>query len=50
MTNLENLTLEEVKLENIQFISKLRKLKSLSITYGELEDIGSLAELEHIEF
>ncbi len=50
MTNLENLTLEEVKLENIQFISKLRQLKSLSITYGELEDIGSLAELEHIEF
>ncbi|WP_002204544.1 NEAT domain-containing protein [Bacillus cereus] len=49
MTNLENLTLEEVKLENIQFISKLRQLKSLSITYGELEDIGPLAELEHIE-
>ncbi|EJQ74628.1 hypothetical protein IG7_00396, partial [Bacillus cereus HuA2-4] len=49
MTNLENLTLEEVKLENIQFISKLRQLKSLSITYGELEDIGPLAELEHVE-
>ncbi|HEF1905981.1 TPA: NEAT domain-containing protein [Bacillus cereus] len=50
MTNLEYLTLEEVKLENIQFISKLRQLKSLSITYGELEDIGPLTELEHIEF
>ncbi|QWU43493.1 NEAT domain-containing protein [Bacillus sp. NP247] len=50
MTNLENLTLEEVKLENIQFISKLRQLKLLSITYGELEDIRPLAELEHIEF
>ncbi|MFV1009481.1 NEAT domain-containing protein [Bacillus cereus] len=50
MTNLEYLTLEEVKLENMQFISKLRKLKSLSITYGELEDIGPLAKLEHIEF
>ncbi|PHB54329.1 internalin [Bacillus wiedmannii] len=50
MTNLENLTLEEVKLENIQFISGLRQLKSLSITYGELEDIGPLAELEQIEF
>ncbi|MFB5252619.1 leucine-rich repeat domain-containing protein [Bacillus mycoides] len=49
MTNLENLTLEEVKLENIQFISKMRQLKSLSITYGELEDIGPLAELEHVE-
>ncbi|GAB6451474.1 NEAT domain-containing protein [Bacillus cereus] len=49
MTNLENLTLEEVKLENIQFISNLRELKSLSITYGELENIGPLAELEHIE-
>ncbi|KMQ05054.1 internalin [Bacillus cereus] len=50
MTNLEYLTLEEVKLENIQFISKLRQLKSLSITYGELEDVGPLTELEHIEF
>ncbi|PFO42655.1 leucine-rich repeat domain-containing protein, partial [Bacillus cereus] len=50
MTNLENLTLEEVKLKNIKFISGLRQLKSLSITYGELEDIGPLAELEHIEF
>ncbi|KMP13590.1 internalin [Bacillus cereus] len=49
MTNLENLTLEEVKLKNIKFISDLRQLKSLSITYGELEDIGPLAELEHIE-
>ncbi|PDY79081.1 leucine-rich repeat domain-containing protein, partial [Bacillus cereus] len=49
MTNLENLTLEEVKLENTQFISKLRQLKSLSITYGEIEDIGPLDELEHIE-
>ncbi|MEI4617514.1 leucine-rich repeat domain-containing protein [Bacillus cereus] len=49
MTNLESLTLEEVKLENIQFISSLRQLKSLSITYGELKDIGPLAELEHIE-
>ncbi|MGH0426157.1 leucine-rich repeat domain-containing protein [Bacillus pretiosus] len=49
MTNLETLTLEEVKLENIQFISNLRQLKSLSITYGELKDIGPLAELEHIE-
>ncbi|PRT03000.1 internalin [Bacillus wiedmannii] len=49
MTNLETLTLEEVKLENIQFISSLRQLKSLSITYGELKDIGPLAELEHIE-
>ncbi|MGN4821596.1 NEAT domain-containing protein [Bacillus cereus group sp. MYBK139-2] len=49
MTNLESLTLEEVKLENIQFISKLRQLKSVSITYSELEDIGPLAELEHIE-
>ncbi|MEJ9256836.1 leucine-rich repeat domain-containing protein [Bacillus wiedmannii] len=49
MTNLETLTLEEVKLENIQFISSLRQLKSLSITYGELNDIGPLAELEHIE-
>ncbi len=49
MTNLENLTLEEVKIENIQFISKLRQLKSLSITYGELEDVGPLAELEHVE-
>ena len=28
----------------------MRQLKSLSITYGELEDIGPLAELEHIEF
>ncbi|HDR4685319.1 TPA: leucine-rich repeat domain-containing protein [Bacillus cereus] len=50
MTNLENLKLEEVKLKNIKFISGLRQLKSLSITYGELEDIGPLAELEHIEF
>ncbi|PDZ38600.1 internalin [Bacillus cereus] len=50
MTNLENLTLEEVKLKNIKIISGLRQLKSLSITYGELEDIGPLAELEHIEF
>ncbi|RRA99679.1 MULTISPECIES: leucine-rich repeat domain-containing protein [Bacillus cereus group] len=50
MTNLENLTLEEVKLKNIKFISDLRQLKSVSITYGELEDIGPLAELEHIEF
>ncbi|EJS06042.1 NEAT domain-containing protein [Bacillus cereus] len=50
MTNLENLTLEEVKLKNIKFISDLRQLKSLSITYGELEDIGPLATLEHIEF
>ncbi|MFD6510773.1 NEAT domain-containing protein, partial [Bacillus sp. NPDC060175] len=50
MTNLESLRLEEVKLENIQFISKLRQLKLLSITYGELEDIRPLAELEHIEF
>ncbi|MEC3466478.1 NEAT domain-containing protein [Bacillus tropicus] len=50
MTNLENLTLEEVKLKNIKFISDLRQLKSVSITYGELEDIGHLAELEHIEF
>ncbi|MEB9957711.1 NEAT domain-containing protein [Bacillus cereus] len=50
MTNLENLTLEEVKLKNIKFISDLRQLKSLSITYGELEDIGPLAKLEHIEF
>ncbi|MBJ8107581.1 NEAT domain-containing protein, partial [Bacillus cereus group sp. N8] len=49
MTNLENLMLEEVKVENIQFISKMRQLKSLSITYGELEDIGPLAELEHVE-
>ncbi|PEL39826.1 internalin [Bacillus wiedmannii] len=49
MTNLETLTLEEVKVENIQFISSLRQLKSLSITYGELKDIGPLAELEHIE-
>ncbi|MBE7150853.1 internalin, partial [Bacillus mycoides] len=49
MTNLESLKLEEVKLENIQFISKLRQLKSVSITYSELEDIGPLAELEHIE-
>ncbi|MBE7105076.1 LPXTG cell wall anchor domain-containing protein [Bacillus cereus] len=49
MTNLENLKLEEVKLENIQFISKLRQLKSVSITYSELEDIGPLAELDHIE-
>ncbi|MGE1125827.1 leucine-rich repeat domain-containing protein, partial [Bacillus wiedmannii] len=49
MTNLENLTLEEVKLENINFISKLRQLKSVSITYSELQDIGPLAELEHIE-
>ncbi|WP_242303260.1 NEAT domain-containing protein, partial [Bacillus cereus group sp. BfR-BA-01495] len=49
MKNLENLTLEEVKLENIKFISNLRQLKSLSITYGELKDIGPLAELEHIE-
>ncbi|MGG0074706.1 NEAT domain-containing protein [Bacillus wiedmannii] len=49
MTNLENLTLEEVKLENIQFISKLRKLKSVDITYSELQDIGPLAELEAIE-
>ncbi|MGH1134324.1 leucine-rich repeat domain-containing protein [Bacillus mycoides] len=49
MTNLESLTLEEVKLENIHFISKLRQLKSASITYSELEDIGPLAELEHIE-
>ncbi|MGG5784962.1 leucine-rich repeat domain-containing protein [Bacillus albus] len=49
MTNLENLTLEEVKLENIQFISNLRQLKSLSITYSELNDIGPLAKLEHIE-
>ncbi|KLA00809.1 hypothetical protein B4147_0854 [Bacillus wiedmannii] len=49
MTNLETLTLEEVKVENIQFISGLRQLKSLSITYGELKDIGPLAELEHIE-
>ncbi len=49
MTNLENLTLEEVKLKNIKFISDLRQLKSVSITYGELEDIGPLAELEHIE-
>ncbi|HGA1023348.1 TPA: NEAT domain-containing protein [Bacillus cereus] len=50
MTNLENLTLEEVKLKNIKIISNLRQLKSLSITYGELEDIGPLAKLEHIEF
>ncbi|MDA2314434.1 leucine-rich repeat domain-containing protein [Bacillus cereus group sp. MYBK32-1] len=50
MTNLENLTLEEVKLKNIKFISDLRQLKSVNITYGELEDIGPLAELEHIEF
>ncbi|PEQ52557.1 internalin [Bacillus cereus] len=50
MKNLESLTLEEVKLENIQFISNLRQLKSLSITYGELKDIGPLAELEHLEF
>ncbi|MGG0155436.1 leucine-rich repeat domain-containing protein, partial [Bacillus mycoides] len=50
MTNLENLMLEEVKLDNIHFISKLRKLKSVSITYGELEDIGPLAELEQMEF
>ncbi|TPV40240.1 leucine-rich repeat domain-containing protein [Bacillus dicomae] len=50
MKNLENLTLEEVKLENIQFISNLRQLKSVSITYGELKDIGPLAELEHLEF
>ncbi|PHB60257.1 leucine-rich repeat domain-containing protein [Bacillus wiedmannii] len=49
MTNLETLTLEEVKVENIQFISSLRQLKSLSITYGELKDIGPLADLEHIE-
>ncbi|MGH0595737.1 NEAT domain-containing protein [Bacillus pretiosus] len=49
MTNLETLTLEEVKLENIQFISSLRQLKSLSITYGELKEIGPLAELERIE-
>ncbi|MFV8520625.1 leucine-rich repeat domain-containing protein, partial [Bacillus sp. SBS7] len=49
MTNVESLMLEEVTLENIQFISKLRQLKSLSITYGELNDIGPLAELEHIE-
>ncbi|MGD6892262.1 leucine-rich repeat domain-containing protein [Bacillus mobilis] len=49
MTNLETLTLEEVKLENIQFISSLRQLKSLSITYGELKEIGPLAELENIE-
>ncbi|PGU38992.1 leucine-rich repeat domain-containing protein [Bacillus cereus] len=49
MTNLETLTLEEVKLENIQFISNLRQLKSLSITYGELKEIGPLAELENIE-
>ncbi|PEN51807.1 internalin [Bacillus wiedmannii] len=49
MTNLETLTLEEVKVENMQFISILRQLKSLSITYGELKDIGPLAELEHIE-
>ncbi|MGN4808595.1 leucine-rich repeat domain-containing protein [Bacillus cereus group sp. MYBK108-2] len=49
MTNLENLMLEEVKLENIQFISKLRKLKSVDITYSELQDIGPLAELEAIE-
>ncbi|MES5942102.1 MULTISPECIES: leucine-rich repeat domain-containing protein [unclassified Bacillus cereus group] len=49
MTNLENLMLEEIKLENIHFISKLRQLKSLSITYGELKEIGPLAELEHIE-
>ncbi|TCJ79622.1 UNVERIFIED_ORG: LPXTG-motif cell wall-anchored protein [Bacillus cereus] len=49
MTNLENLMLEEVKLENIHFISDLRQLKSVSITYGELKDIGPLAELEHIE-
>jgi LPXTG-motif cell wall-anchored protein len=49
MTNLENLTLEEVELENVKFISKLRELKSVSITYSKLQDIGPLAELEHIE-
>ncbi|PGO20653.1 internalin, partial [Bacillus cereus] len=49
MTNLENLTLEEVKLENIQFISKLRQLKSVNITYSELQNIEPLAELENIE-
>ncbi|PER36026.1 internalin [Bacillus cereus] len=49
MTNLENLTLEEVKLDNMQFISKLRQLKSVNITYSELQNIESLAELENIE-
>ncbi|PDY13670.1 internalin [Bacillus cereus] len=49
MTNLENLTLEEVKLDNMQFISKLRQLKSVNITYSELQNIEPLAELENIE-
>ncbi|APT28949.1 internalin [Bacillus anthracis] len=49
MTNVEELTLQNVNMKNAEFISSLRNLKSVDLSYNQIEDIKPLHSLEDLE-
>ena len=49
MTNMEELTLQNVNMKNVEFISSLRNLKSVDLSYNQIEDIKPLHSLEDLE-
>ncbi len=49
MTNMEEVTLQNVNMKNVEFISSLRNLKSVDLSYNHIEDIKPLHSLEHLE-
>ena len=49
MTNMEELTLQNVNMKNAEFISSLRNLKSVDLSNNQIEDIKPLHSLENLE-
>ncbi|MBY7125365.1 leucine-rich repeat domain-containing protein [Bacillus sp. 16GRE42] len=50
MTNLENLTLEGVGLKNIEFISNLKQLNDVNVSYNQIEDVTPLSSLKNLQW
>ncbi|MED1281068.1 leucine-rich repeat domain-containing protein [Bacillus paranthracis] len=49
MTNMEELTLKNVNMKNVEFISNLRGLKLVDLSNNQIEDMKPLQSLENLE-
>ncbi|MGG0468827.1 leucine-rich repeat domain-containing protein [Bacillus albus] len=49
MINMEELTLKNVNVKNVEFISNLRSLKSVDLSNNQIEDMKPLHTLENLE-
>ncbi|MEI3894833.1 MULTISPECIES: leucine-rich repeat domain-containing protein [Bacillus] len=49
MTNIEELTLDNVELKNVDFISSLRNLKTVNLTSNQIKNIEPLSKLDKLE-